>query len=496
MTAQINEPRTYSYWGPIQSAGIFGLGFAGSIFLLVGLFGTVIITQFTNFLFGIAFFTPFVVICWLIARKDKHGRSALDRGAAFAEFKMARFQGLTLYRSGPAGMLPSGRNELPGLAAKSRLYESSDSYARRFAIIHHPSPGHVVVAFACDPEGGALVDPHQVDSWVAGLDQFLTSLGEEQDIVAAAIGIETAPDTGAKLRRNIIANIDPNAHPTSLAIVNEILVTYPTGGAIVSGFVTITVAMTTGYGHKRSIDEIATELGARIPRWAGLLSVTGAGAIRPMRGQELVEVIRVAYDPKAASLIEDTYSEGHIPEIDWADVGPVGYDAEQTYMRHEEAYSVTWQMTGAPTGVVRSNIFERFLAPHPDIPRKRVTMLYRPIEQSRLDLVAKQDANTGGFLSGSFRGSVEAANAITRAHQVANGHGLVNFGLIASVTVPTIEHLPAAENALESLGGAARLRLRIATAQQHTAFAAGLPLGLVLPLHLKTPKAAKRKRNR
>jgi len=497
MTSMDTTPAsTFSYWGRLRSPGILGLNLGGTIFLFSGMIASVIVMMVNpNPLWALAVFLPVVVLCWIFARKDKHDRSLIDDSVDRLEHVSARRRDATLYRSGPAGMIPSGRNQLPGLAAKSKTYEAYDSYGRPFAIIHHPVPGHATVVFATDPEGGSLVDRQQVESWVAGLDQFLTALAEEPDVVAAAVGIESAPDTGAKLRRNVKSNLDPNAHPLSVEILTQSVV-YPTGNAVISGFATITVALTTGYGQKRTIDTIATDLAARLPRWAGLLSVTGAGAVRPMSEQELAETVRICYDPSAEEFIEKSYAEGVIPELDWADVGPVSYDAEEDYFAHDGARSVTWQMTGAPMGVVRSDIFERFLAPHPDIPRKRVTFLYRPIEQAEVYTVAQKDSNTGGFLSGTYRGNAEAAAAVHRAVEVANGHGLVNFGLVATVTVPSMDVLPAAENALESLSGNARTRLRVAYNMQHVAFAAGLPLGLVLPLHFKRPTATKKRRRR
>ena len=40
-------------------------------------------------------------------------------------------------------------------------------------------------------------------------------------------------------------------------------------------------------------------------------------------------------------------------------------------------------MTQAPRGLVQSGVLARLLAPHRDIARKRVTLLYRPIDASR-----------------------------------------------------------------------------------------------------------------
>jgi hypothetical protein len=54
-----------------------------------------------------------------------------------------------------------------GLAAKSTLYEFADSYKRPSALLHVPTTSHFTVIFCTEPDGASLVDPEQVDAWVA-----------------------------------------------------------------------------------------------------------------------------------------------------------------------------------------------------------------------------------------------------------------------------------------------------------------------------------------
>lgn len=497
MTVAPVPERTYSYWSRFKSAGILGLGMGGTGLLFGGLVLALIVTQFAGLIIGGLVFLPTVLICWLLVRQDRHGRHALQRSAERLGYADGNRRALTLYRSGPAGMVPSGTNQLPGLAARSDVFDGYDSYGRRFAIIHHPVPGHVVVVFSCDPEGGTFVDQTLRDAWVGGLDAFLFGLGQEPDIVAAQIIVETSPDSGAKVRRNITVNLDQDAPQLAKDVLGELAVTAPSSGAsVVNGFVTITLTQTGSYGHTKSVHDMIVDLSARIPGWVGQLSVTGAGVVRPVTVQELSEELLTAFDPNMGQYIERAYAEGTTPELSWNDVGPVAHDAEWDHYRHDRSVSMTWQMTGAPTGLVTSNIFERFLTAHPDIPRKRVAFLYRPIKEADKNTVAAGDVRTGGFLSGSFTGQVDASAAIARAQLVAAGKGLVNFGLLVTGTTATADQLPVLEAAMDGLAGGARIRLRVATGMQDTGFAAALPLGLVLPLHLKTPARPKKKDRR
>ena len=67
--------------------------------------------------------------------------------------------------------------QLPGLAAKSTLYEFTDSYKRPFALLHVPATSHFTVIFSTEPDGASLVDPEQVDAWVANWGGWLAGLG-------------------------------------------------------------------------------------------------------------------------------------------------------------------------------------------------------------------------------------------------------------------------------------------------------------------------------
>ena len=50
-------------------------------------------------------------------------------------------------------------------------------------------------------------------------------------------------------------------------------------------------------------------------------------------------------------------------------------------------------MTGAPRGSVNSSVLSRLLAPHGDIDRKRVSLLYRPMDSAKAAAVVERDQN-------------------------------------------------------------------------------------------------------
>ena len=123
--------------------------------------------------------------------------------------------------------------QLPGLAAKSTLYEFTDSYKRPFALLHVPATSHFTVIFSTEPDGASLVDPEQVDAWVANWGGWLAGLGDEAGLDAAAVTVETAPDSGYRLRNEVMMNIDPDAPEFAKDVLHEVVDTYPEGSATV-----------------------------------------------------------------------------------------------------------------------------------------------------------------------------------------------------------------------------------------------------------------------
>ena len=76
----------------------------------------------------------------------------------------------------------------------------------------------------------------------------------------------------------------------------------------------------------------------------------------------------------------------------------------------------------------------------------------------------------------------------------ASGAGLVNFGLLVTATVQAEEDLARARAAVETtLRASARLRLRPVYGAQDSAFAAALPLGIVLSDLLALPSDVREK---
>ena len=116
---------------------------------------------------------------------------------------------------------------------------------------------------------------------------------------------------------------------------------------------------------------------------------------------EVAAALRVAYDPSVAKLIEDVGAQA--AGIEWENAGPAGAEEAWDHYRHDGATSVSWVMTEAPRGQVFSNVLANLLAPHPDIARKRVALVYRPYDTAAAVRVVESDRRDAAFAASGRR---------------------------------------------------------------------------------------------
>ncbi len=488
--------RTYGNWRRPRSAGLGQLGLLGTVILMGGLILVILVTALVGLLPALVLLVLLGLFLATLLVRDRHGKTGLQLLGVRVGWFRTRRAGAHLYRSGPLGHVPWGTFQLPGLLAASTLTEARDSYHRPFALLQVPATGHYTVVLSAEPDGASLVDQEQIDLWVARWGERLASVGDEPGVVAASVTVETAPDTGTRLRNQVGGQVDPGAPELARAVLGKIVESYPLGSATVNAWVALTFTAHSRAG-RRDPKEMARDLATRLPGLTQRLHGTGAGAVRPLSAQRLCELVRTAYEPASAKVIEEAYARGQVPELHWGDAGPVAAEASWGRYRHDDAISVSWAMSSAPRGEVHSSVLLKLLSPHRDIARKRVSLLYRVMDSGVAAKLVEADLRDADFRVASAQrpsarvlSEQRAANAT--AQEEARGAGLVDFGMIVTATVLDEQLLPDAEAAVENLAATARLSLRRVFGSQDSAFAAGLPLGLVLPRHLKVPQQIRR----
>lgn len=491
----VGKPRTYGNWRKPRAGGLGSLDFGTTMVFFTGMPVIIIVMMATNIWTALVVGLVLAVLMFGLTRHDKHGRSLLARAQTRVTFWDGNRRKSNVYRSGPLGFTPWGTNQLPGLAARTNLLEFKDSWERPFGLIHLPSKNHFTVVFQGEPDGASLVDQEQVDLWVGHWGQWLNALGNEPGAIAASVTIETAPDFGSRLRREVVTTGDPNAPQLAREVMAQIMEEYPRGSATVRAMIAVTFQVyPRNNGHHRSLQDIGHDLASRIGLMSQQLASTGAGSVRPLSASELCEFVRVAYDPAVASQIADARADGDPIDLEWQDIGPVGADSGWNTYRHDSGFSRTWQMSQAPRGEVYANVLQRLLEPVGSIDRKRVTLLFRPLDPGRAAEIVEQDRRHASVratstVTPSLRALTEEAQTRATAMEEARGAGLVNFGMLVTATVTDEERLPDAAATIENLAASARLFLRPMSGSQDSGFVASLPLGLILSDYMMTPSA-------
>lgn len=433
-------------------------------------------------------------VLMLVTQKD--GRSIYGR--MMLKFMQRRKEktGRHVYLAGPTGKAPDGKVRLPGLLAASELSEHADSYGNRFGMIRVAGQGvrNYSVVIEAHPDGDELVDKQRVDSMVAHWGAWLAQRGEEEGIRGASVTVESAPDSGLRLRRMMQANAKDSASAFAAAVAEAIPQEYEGGSPVLTTRLTVTFDGTAvdGSNKDRGTEDMAQEIGNRLPVILSGLVDTGAGtSVRTCTAQDIIDFTRTAYDPTTAAQIEEARADDGTG-LTWDQAGPVfALDAFDHY-RHDRAFSKSWTMYVGPKGMFRASALRRVLEPTQDVLRKRVTVLYRPVPAERATELVERDINDANF-AGSQRRRITArdkqrrAAAAKSADEEAQGAGLVRFGVVVTVSAADPARFKQLDKQVPASFNQARLRVRPALGNQAVTFQSGLPLGLVLPDHMMLP---------
>ena len=494
MPTEAQTHRTYGNWRRPRSAGLWRLGLVPT-FLTVGVVVCAsLISMIAGLVPGLVFFALTVAPLLLLLRPAYDGYTRVQRLGAWAGGARARVAGEHTYRSGP--LSPIGTHQLPGLLAASQLSETQDAHGRPFTVLCHPHVRHMTVVLESEPDGASLADQRQVDQWVAHHGEWLAGLSREPGLIACQISIESSPDPGTRLRHMLAARRNDCAPSYAEDVMSEISDSYPAGAAELKARIALTYRMNAAGGRKLSATEKAHEVAIRLPGLYGTLPSTGAGGAVPVNAQRLCEIVRAAYDPNAAETIEHSRATGETTGLRWDDVGPASAHALARSYYHDGAISVTWEMADAPRTAVVETVLSELLAPHRDIARKRVTMLYRVLAPAEAARMVENDVHTAEFRVNSRRNPTardkrEAQSAHATAAEEARGAALIGVGMLVTASVLDEDGFAAAVAAIENVGPTARINLRVVAHSQDSAFAAALPLGVWLPEYQALPRVIK-----
>jgi hypothetical protein len=495
--AQASQTR-YGNWIKPRTPGIFGLGTIGTGIAMIGMVVVMIASIATNIGIGAIMLVVFAIVLVPLLYHNRDGRNgwqALYVRGAFARSKLTR---RNEYAPDQLGELAfDAPPSLPGLLARSELIDVDQGDETIGVVVFGGAPQHYSVVIRTDAQGTELVDPHRVDSWVAGWGEFLKLAGEEEQIVGVSATVETAAEPGHGVAAEVARIMRTDAPSLSRDMLTQAASMYGQDAAEVVTWVSITWTAKTRDRRRLNTDEMIDMIANRLPGLLDTLHASGAGSVQPMSAAEIAERVRIAYDPDAASAFAEAEASGDVVEVPWEETGEA-YVEQWGSLVHANVESVTWRMVEAPRQIIPAEVFRQLLRPARQgaLTRKRVTFLYRPHPIDEAARIADNDLRTAMGHRQSRKGQPKAEDvraeklAEQTAMEQAQGAGMIRFAIMVTASVPygTAER---ADATVTQLGTTARVRMRRVYGSQATAFQSGLGIGLVLSSYTRLPESVR-----
>ena len=495
-TAQrVTERPLYGSGTAPTRTGIFGLSLWATAFAAVGFLTSLLIAVVSGDVlrgFGLAAVCA-VFIAPLVIRLGH--RSMYEVMQLKIQWWTRVAKGSTVYRSGPHSRVPGGRYRLPGLLAATTLHVGVDRLGNPFGMIHRRRRDEYTVVLECWPGGDEALMQSEKDLMTADWGAYLAGLGLPGDIVAAVVTVESIPATGYRLALEVEQSIKNSRSEIASRIQREAAVEFPSGRQQTLCRMAITFKATTK-ARRTEPEEMAAELARRLPALYEDLLNAGVEA-QPMTAEQIVAFVHRSYNPSAERELEELDIADEPHGIDWEDAGPASAATKWDYYRHNGVVSVVYEMKAPPESVFPDTVLKPLLDPHDDLPRKRLTLIYRPftagdatkqVNREHKDALAAVNQKTG-LVSASAEMRVQTTEQ-ARQEQV-RGAGLVRYSALMTITCAADTEIATSSAILESLSARAMLRLVRAYGEQDAAFAASLGVGVLLGDHSSTSKIAR-----
>ncbi len=496
---------------PPRLTGLWGLSFVATVGLVLGaivLVGIVVI----GLVLQLGVWTLVLGAAWTLlalggllpeAIKTRDGQGHYTKTIHRRGFRRGEKAGETILSQGLTGKVPDMKISLPGVGASTSLSEHTDIHGNPFGLLTWGDTNLYSVVINAHPSGTSGKDPKTFDDEVAQWAAWQGQLNKVGNIVAAQVVVESAPDSGQRLARAIdrgrvedeAGDLAGSVPAFSRAMADQIKTSASAGSPQIVTRLTITFSGEekdddSGEVHTRSADEMKEQIRDLLPELVSTLIATGAGSsgCRAATAQQIIDFTRVAFDPSVAPNVEEAQILGGTG-LTWDEAGPLTAVNRFDCYQHETAWSRTWQMREAPKGAFFATVLKQLLAPHRDIPRKRVALCFRTESPLNSAQIADRDVTAAQVaVSQSPRAKAAQEQALIAAKRTADqealGAPLIRVGMLVTVTVFERDMLDRVSRMITSrLAPQARLRMRLPRGAQDSAFIAALPLGMVPAKH-------------
>ncbi|MDV8002844.1 SCO6880 family protein [Rhodococcus sp. IEGM 1408] len=485
-TATQDEVRLYSLGQESKRTGLFGLPMRATV-IAGGALALAMMVAMTGRLLTAGLLALAATLYLIPAIARDGNRTWYEVWQMWFQFKLAKAQGRTTYRSGPNSNIPGGRYRLPGFLARSELHVGTDMYNNEFGMIRDPALNQFTVLISASPRGGepwTITDRNLMTrEWGA----WLADLSLTGDVVGASMTIETVPASGQDLVESVLGAVDESSPELARRIQAESAVQFTRNQLSLRGWAAVTVRAANAMQRKDPA-AMATELGQRLPNLYRQLQYAGVSA-RPMTPTEIVGLTMSAYRPETGDAVVSERLSGNDLGIDWEDAGPATAVTEWDHYRHSEFVSKSFEMALPPQSTFPDTVLRPLLEPHIDLPRKRVTLVYRPfaagesvklVENEHNDAVNAVNAGRNGRKLNGAKVHVRLEQTDSARQSLARGAQLGQWSLLSTVSLESGDKIAPATAIMTQLGNRAQIGLRPMNGQQDAAFAAALGVGVYL----------------
>lgn len=383
------------------------------------------------------------------------------------------------YRSRVFKPRPAGTLGLPGDAAALREWTDPTTEA---VMIHDPHAQTLTAILAVTHPAFVLLDPAEQQRRVAAWGRVLAGTCRSGRIARLQVLERTQPGSGTDLADWWTSHgTDDGSWPATT--YHELIDRAGPAGERHQTMISIAVDLRAASRQVRAAGG-GMPGGAVVLRqeMANLMTAVRAADLSPtgwLTAADLALVLRTAYDPAAASIL-DRHDVGR----DLATAGPLAVAETWRGLRTDSAHHAVLWISEWP----RTQVFPGFLAPlllTPGVRRAfsitctpvRVDVAVRDIRRKKTGLLsdASQRAKIGRVEDAIH--TAEYRDVVQQEQDLTAGHGILRYTGLIAVTAPTAEQLDAAIAGIEQAAVQASCETRRLVGQQAQAFtAAALPL--------------------
>ena len=393
-----------------QTAGLF----------VAAAFG-VILSFTTNLWWTAGYMLVVGLIAWVASVRDVHETNYFMRRKERRMYAKAKRRKTNLFRTGllSTSKNASARVKLPNVLGTLKVSEHEDSTRRKFALVHHAN-GNLTVVMAVAPSGETLVDEHDFETKVALWGQIFEDAAQTPGLEWVTTTLQTSPDTGSRIRQEVTSHEADHASELSKQVMRRVVADASGTGIKTSTWLTLTfvpASMNTGINkEERSIKQICTLL----PDLLVKVAESCSGAVQLLAPDDLTRLMREAWDPEIEAVFDAAAAQGRVVDVEWHEAGPVSFDAGWDRMNHDSGASSSLTMTAPPLNEMSSTRLRSLMAPHSDVPCKRVTMIYKVMNPVKATETSERDVDKASNALGMGKRPTEAKkNVLAKAKKTS-----------------------------------------------------------------------------